>query len=413
MKSVILLSSILTIFTLFISGCTSNITGQEEKGELPRELSTAEKKLVEADHSFSFGIFKKTIAEEDENVFISPLSISMALGMTMNGANGETYTQMRETLAFQDIDLEEINSGYQSLSDLLTTVDPKVKMQIANSVWSRQGFPVEENFTQSLKEYFNAESSELDFQDPKSVDVINGWVNDNTNGLIEDIIEVIPGSAMMYLINAIYFKGDWTYQFEEDKTRESPFHLENGETVTMDMMNQKRDFNIYFSDEVKMIDLPYGDSLFSMKVLMPADKETSIDDFAENQFTPQNFNSWIENLTTTETQLRLPKFEMEYEITLNDILKSMGMENAFMDGGADFTGINPNSRLFITEVKHKTFVSVDEVGTEAAAVTSVEMGITSAPEIPTMIVDRPFIFVIHEQNSGAVLFMGKLKNPAI
>jgi serpin B len=413
MKTNRLLSLLLITAFLIPLSCTTNVTGPNTNGELPRELSAAEKKLVEDGQSFGFNVFKSTVASDSsENIFISPLSISIALGMTMNGAEGETFEQMRETLAFQGLTQEEINQGYQSLIKLLTEADPKVKMQIANSVWSRDGFPVEESFTNTLEEYFDATTRELDFENPKSTDIINEWVASSTNGLIEKIIEGrIPPGMVMYLINAIYFKGDWTYQFDEEKTRERTFFLENGEQETVDMMTQERTFNIYMNEEVHMIDLPYGDSLFSMTVMMPADREKFIDEFIAQDLTRENFNSWLTNVSGQDMPLNLPKFGLEYEIKMNDILKSMGMEVPFIGGQADFSGINPDAALFISEVKHKTYVKVDEKGTEAAAVTSVGIGITSVPQ--AFSVNRPFVFMIREQNSGAILFMGKVKNPTL
>lgn len=413
MKYRYLLSGISALLILISLGCTTNVTGPDLKGELPRDLSSVEKKLVENGQSFSFNVFKSTVADDNsENIFISPLSISVALGMTMNGAEGETYEQMKQTLAFKGLSSEEINSGYQSLIELLTTVDPKVKMKIANSVWNREGFEVEEEFINKLEEYFEARVAELDFSDPKSAEVINDWVSENTNGLIEKIINgQIPSHMVMYLINAIYFQGDWTYQFDEEKTREQPFYLENGEQTMVDMMNQERDFNMYANEKVQMIDLPYGDSLFSMTVMMPADENKPLNEFIANDLTKANFDSWISELSGKNMPLYFPKFELDYEIKMNDILVSMGMEDAFAPSKANFKGINPEAPLFISEVKHITYVKVDEKGTEAAAVTSVGIGITSVPQ--SFSVNRPFVFVIREQNSGAVLFMGKVQNPAL
>ncbi|WP_428236077.1 serpin family protein [Gracilimonas sp.] len=408
-----LLSFLLIAVFLIPLSCTTDVTGPNPNSELPRELSAAEKKLVEDGQSFGFNVFKSTVASDSsENIFISPLSISVALGMTMNGAEGETFEQMRETLAFQGLSQEEINQGYQSLIKLLTEADPKVKMQIANSVWSRAGFPVEESFTNTLGEYFDATTRELDFDDPKSVDVINDWVKGNTNGLIEKIIDgQIPPEMVMYLINAIYFQGDWTYQFDKEETREHSFSLEGGEEVMVDMMRQERMFNINMNDDVHMIDLPYGDSLFSMTVMMPADREKPIDEFISNELTKEKFDSWIAGLSEREMPVLFPKFELSYKIGMNDILNSMGMEVPFDEAEADFSGINPDARLFISQVNHKTYVKVDEKGTEAAAVTSVGVGVTSMPQ--TFSVDRPFVFMIREHNSGAILFMGKVKNPKL
>ena len=406
-----LVSFLLITAFVFSFSCTSNVTGPDSKGELPRELSSSEKKLVEDGQSFGFNVFKSTVEGDDaENVFISPLSISIALGMTMNGSEGETFEQMRETLALQGLSQEEINEGYKSLIKLLTEADPKVKMQIANSVWSREGFPVQESFTTTLEEYFDATTQELDFEDPASTDIINEWVSGNTNGLIEKIIDgQIPPEMVMYLINAIYFQGDWTYQFDEEKTRERTFLLEDGGQEMVDMMTQERVFNIHMNEEVHMIDLPYGDSLFSMTVMMPADNEKMIDDFIAQDLTKDNFDRWLTNLSGRDMPLNLPRFELEYKIKMNDILKTMGMEAPFNPNVADFTKINSEADLYISEVMHKTFVKVDEKGTEAAAVTSVGVGVTSMPQ--TFSVNRPFVFMIREQNSGAILFMGKVKNP--
>ena len=412
-----------TILFLFISGllftqCDSNVTGPEgPAGELSRELSTVEKMLIEADQSFSYDIFQRTVAydSEEENLMISPLSISMALAMTLNGAEGQTYDDMREALYLLGMEKDEINEAFQTLIELLVNADPNVKMKIANSVWYREGLPVKDDFKDSVEEYFGAEISGLNFSDPASVTKINEWVNENTEGLITEIIDEIPDHIVMYLINALYFKGDWLNQFDKDDTRPGDFYLESGETVQADMMNQENRFATYFSDQVQMIELPYGDSLFTMSVIMPADSNTPLDRFIDEQITASNLNSWRSNLSTPgrDVILQMPKFEMEYELNYNDILKAMGMEIAFDEWEADFAGIADVSpqNLFIDEVKHKTFIRVDEEGTEAAAVTSVGVGITSMP--PQMIINRPFVFIIHERESGANLFMGKVKNPTL
>ena len=412
--------SYILIAVLLFSTCQSDVAGPgdtDPKGELPRELTASEIKLVEADRSFSYRIFSETIAydHEEDNIMISPLSISMALAMTLNGAEGQTYEDMRETLHLTDMDLEEINEAFESLIELLTTVDPEVTMKIANSIWHRTDLPVKEDFLDRVNSHYNAQIEGLDFSNPTAVDRINDWVDKNTEGLISEIIEDIPDHMVMYLINALYFKGDWLSQFDADDTRPADFHLETGETVEVDMMNQEGRFAIYQSNDVQMIEIPYGDSLFSMTVLMPADRDTPIGHFIENQVTGENLAEWRANLhvDSRDITLQLPKFEMEYEIEYNDILKAMGMEIAFDEGRADFDGIADVSpqNLFIDNVKHKTFITVDEEGTEAAAATSVGIGVTSMP--PLIIVDRPFVFIIHERESGANLFMGRVKNPGL
>ncbi|WP_234570116.1 serpin family protein [Rhodohalobacter sp. 614A] len=413
----IMLLPLLLVLTL--TTCKSDVVGPGNdgpKGELPRDLTVVEKELIEADHSFSYKIFSRTVAydQKEENIFISPLSISMALAMTLNGAEGQTFEDMRSTLELKGMDLEEINSSFKSLMELLVSLDPSVQLKIANSIWYREGFPVNSEFQQNMDEYFSAQIQGLDFSDPASVDVINNWVSENTEELIEKIIDEIPGDVVMYLINALYFKGEWLRQFDPDETTPADFYLENGETVEVEMMNQQGRFATYQNEEVQMIELPYGDSLFTMTILMPGNDETPIDQFIEEQVTAENLDQWRSNLHVSEYHqitVGLPRFEMEYEITYNDVLKAMGMEIAFTPGMADFSGLieSESADLWIDEVKHKTFIRVDEEGTEAAAVTSVAIVETSLP--PSMIVNRPFVFIIYERESGANLFMGKIKNP--
>lgn len=408
---------ILVICSFLITQCDSGITGPDgPTGELPRELSATEKMLIEADQSFSYDIFRRTVAWETEyeNLMISPLSISMALAMTLNGAEGQTYEDMKEALYLSGMEMDEINDAFKSLIELLITVDPEVTMMIANSIWYREDLPVKEDFRDRVREYYGAEIAGLDFSDPASVEIINDWVKENTEELIEEIIDEIPNDVVMYLINALYFKGDWLRPFDTDDTRKADFHLETGESVEVDMMSQEGRFAIHFSNDVQMIEMPYGDSLYTMSVLMPADPEMPIDQFIEEQMTATNLTNWRSNLSvdSRDITVELPKFELKYEIEYNDILKAMGMEIAFDEYEADFNGIADVSpqNLFIDEVKHKTFIRVDEEGTEAAAVTSVGIGITSMP--PQMIVNRPFVFIIHERESGTNLFMGVVRNPS-
>lgn len=417
-----MMSFMRTVLVLFVAvfvfaQCESSVTGPDDPiGELPRDLTASEKMLIEADQAFSYDIFQRTVAydSEQDNLMISPLSISMALAMTLNGAEDQTYKDMKKALYLSGMEKEEINEAFQSLIELLINADPNVAMKIANSIWYRDGLPVKEDFKERVKEYFGAEVTALDFSDPAAVDIINQWVSDNTEELIPEIIDEIPSHIVMYLINALYFKGDWLNQFDPDDTQAGDFHLESGETVQAEMMRQENQFATMFSDEVQMIELPYGDSLFSMSILMPADANTPINQFIDEKITASNINNWRSSLSVPNRDviLRMPKFEFDYELEYTDILKAMGMEIAFDEWEADFTGIANVSpqNLFIDEVKHKTFITVDEEGTEAAAVTSVGVGITSMP--PQMIIDRPFVFIIHERESGANLFMGKVKNPA-
>lgn len=389
---------------VFFNNCSDNITQPIDF----RQLTDVEKKIVTSSDEFGFKLFKKVNEFEGEkNIFISPLSISMALGMTLNGAAGETYDAMQSTLEFNGLTKQEINESYKSLINLLTQIDPKVIFNIANSIWYKNNLSIENEFISTNKKYFNAEVDGLDFEDPNSVNIINDWVNKNTNGKIDKIIDEIPRSAIMYLINAIYFKGTWKYEFDKENTQDDVFTLLSGEEVNCRMMVQSNDFRYFKSSDFQAVDLPYGDGYFSMTIILPAD-DKNVDNIIE-QLDSENFNGWINSFEKKEGTVQLPKFKLEYKYELNDVLKALGMEIAF-SGKADFTNMYKPGGIAISNVKHKTFVKVDEEGTEAAAVTSVEIGTTSNNGF-VMRIDKPFIIIIRESNSGSLLFMGKIIEP--
>ncbi len=395
-----------------LPGCTEKSVSPE----LPRELRVAERSLIQSDNRFGIKLFKEINIQEErnKNIFISPLSVSMALGMTYNGADGSTKEAMETTLELSGLTTEEINESYESLIELLTGLDPKVKFQIANSIWYRQECSFEKQFIDLCKTYFNAEVSGLDFSDPEaSSRIMNGWVDRNTNGKIEEIIDPndIDSATMMFLINAIYFKGTWTYEFDKGLTADDQFTGSDGLKMPCKMMKQKGDFQYFETDDFQAIDLPYGDGKYSMTILLPKPHRTA--DWLITELSPENWTGWIGRFQTTSGTLYFPKFKLEYKITLNDVLKALGMEIAF-GAGADFTRMYEGGGLYIDKVKHKTFVEVDEEGTEAAAATVVEMvkGIDSSSGF-LMQVDRPFVFVIRESHSQTILFMGKIEEPAL
>jgi len=393
--------------------CINNPISPNERD--PSQLTLAEKGLVESDNKFGFKLFKEITKEEkDKNVFISPLSVAMALGMTYNGANGSTQDAMQKTLELSGLTLQEVNESYKSLTELLTNLDPKVKFQIANSIWYRKIFPVEDEFIHINKTYFDAEVSGLDFSAPNASNIINGWVNEKTNGKIEKIVDdVINPLTMMFLINAIYFKGTWTYQFDESQTRDDFFTLPDGSKKPCKMMKQKKEFQYFENDAFQAIDLPYGDGDFRMTIFLPR-MEKSVDSLVA-ELNQENWNRWMNSFHKQELTLQFPKFTLEYEIELNDVLKASGMEIAFNPSQADFTKMYKEEdifeNLYISKVKHKTFIEVNEEGTEAAAVTSVEVRATSIGFF--MRVDRPFIFAIRENHSNTILFVGKIVEPTL
>ncbi|MBC8346966.1 MAG: serpin family protein [Candidatus Marinimicrobia bacterium] len=379
---------------------------KEENRPPPRDLTAAEKSLVSSDNAFGLNVFKAlSQGDPDSNLFISPLSISMALGMTLNGAADSTYEAMKSTLELAGLSETEINESYQSLIELLINMDPKVAFKIANSIWYKEGLPVYEGFIQTNKTYFDAEVAALDFSDPKAVDRINDWVSENTNELIQKIIAEIPADMVMYLINAIYFKGDWRFQFDLKDTKNGTFFNDDDSESTLPMMTQKLSAPMGWNDETTIVDLPYGDSLFTMTIFLPSG---DIDQFVSD-LSPQKLSNWIDQLAPASFDLTMPRFELEYEKKLNEILSDLGMAIAFDGENADFSRIMPldiSGNLYISEVKHKTYIKVDEEGTEAAAVTSVGIGITSGS--PRIVIDHPFVFAIRENHAGTILFLGKI-----
>jgi serpin B len=290
-------------------------------------------------------------------------------------------------------------------------VDPGVIFEIANSIWYRQDFTIRTEFLETNRTYFDATILPMDFSDPGTITSINNWVGDKTHDKIEKIIDEINPMTLMFLINAIYFKGTWKYEFEKDQTIIKPFYLLNGSGIDCNMMHIEGDFNYYSDNDVQIIDLPYGDGYFNMTVMLPREAN-KIDEFIHN-LNPIQWQYYLSNLDTSGVNLELPKFKLEYKIVLNQILKNLGMGVAFSPAEADFSRIVESMQLFISKVLHKTFVQVDEEGTEAAAVTVVEIKYTSIgpPTGKLMRVDHPFIFVIREKQSGTILFMGKVLEP--
>jgi serine protease inhibitor len=391
--------------------CTENTTSPTS-----RELTLAEKQLVESDNKFGFKLFKEiNKTEKDKNVFISPLSVSMALGMTYNGADGSTKEAMETTLELSGLTIQEVNESYQSLIDLLAGLDPKVIFEIANSIWYRLDyFLPEEEFINLCETYFDAEVRGLDFNNPDAADTINAWVNENTNGKIEEIVDKpIDPAIVMFLINAIYFKGTWTYEFDEDETKDDWFYLLDGSKKACKMMEQGGEYNYFSNDDFQAIDLPYGDGDFSMTIFLPHPGKNIDSLIAE--FDEENWDNWINSFSKDSVNIYIPKFKLEYELELKDVLTALGMGIAFVPYQADFTKMYSGGGVWIDKVKHKTFVEVNEEGTEAAAVTSVEMGFTSVGPSRgfVMRVERPFVFVIRENHSQTILFMGKIVEPTL
>lgn len=412
MKSVLYL----VVTTIIIAACESPVEKQPDPQPI-RDLTAAEKQIVEAGQDFSFKLFQK-VNESDplNNVFISPLSVSMAFGMALNGANGQTYSDMRSTLGFESLDNNAINTSYQSLIDLLHSADDQVKFEIANSIWYEKTFAVEQLFLQTNQNYFDAEVAGMDFSDPATVDVINNWISEKTNNKINKMISQLSRETVLALINAIYFKASWKYEFDPDETTDDQFTTYANEQVACKMMQLGGEFNYYRDDDVQILDLPYGNSNFSMTILQPAYGK-DINQFIST-LDNSRWQSYLSQMEPDSGNLQMPKFKLSYKsaseaLILNSILSDLGMGIAFSPSSADFSRINPLIQIFISLVLHKTFIQVDEEGTEAAAATVILFERTTAGENTKffMRLDRPFVFVIRETNTKAILFTGKLNEP--
>ena len=407
-KSLYILAPVIIAFLLF--SCAEKSSNPDDN-TYKRALNQSEKTLSNSTTVFGANLFKTVNEREnpDNNIFISPLSASMALGMVYNGSDGDTKIALEEALEYNGLSTEEINNAYKSLMELFVSLDNDVTFNIANSIWYPPDLNPLEEFVNVNKTYFDAEVNSIDFANPDSKDIINGWVEDKTKGKIKDIIDRIPEEAVMFLVNAIYFKAAWTYEFDTEKTFDAKFTTYRGLQADCRMMRQTSGFNYYECGDFQAIDLPYGNGDYSMTIFLPA-TSYNINDMI-SQMADKDWQGWNANFEKTELTLYMPKFRLECKYILNEALKAMGMDIAFDYLRADFTKIFGGDGFYIGRVIHKTFVEVNEEGTEAAAATVVEVNGGSAGGT-VMNLNRPFVFIIREHASGTFMFMGKLCDPS-
>ena len=379
-----------------------------------QEATAVDVNIARANTQFGFNLFneiRKT--EQDANIFISPFSISVALAMTLNGAAAETERAMADTLQLRGMDSAAINADYAGTLQTLLASDSE--LAIANSLWARQGIPFKQTFLQQNTDFFGAEISTLDFNDPNASKTINQWTSDNTNGKIEKIVgDDIDPTTVLFLINAIYFKGTWQREFNPEHTQTGTFYLANGSEKQVPMMRQQRTYPYYRGEDFQAIRLAYGDGQMAMYVFLP-DPESSLDTFLAG-LDAARWDNWMSEFHEEEVALALPKFKLEYGKTVNAALKALGMAVAFDPNFADFSRMAPlevlGGNLYIDEVVHKTFIEVNEEGTEAAAATSVAVGVKSiGPPPMSFTVDRPFFFAIQDNETQLILFTGIVMDP--
>lgn len=400
----------LYLFTLLACKETKpSITGPDNNNLQP-DLEKINAEVVQTNNDFGLQLFKTINTTcPDSNIFIAPLSVSIALGMALNGAEGTTRDEIITMLNLGGMSQETINETYQQLITLLAGNEEKVLFEIANSVWYDQTRMIpEQDFLNVNQKFFFADVLNLNFSQAGAVDSINNWISDKTHGKIENMLDQIPGSAVLYLINALYFYGQWLYTFDKEKTEEFDFFLQGGAVVQCPLMNQKSEYYYYENEDIQMLDMKYANEAYSMTLILPKyDKDINmiIDDLS-----PETWSDWINLMDKDSVTVHLPKFKTEYKRTLNEDLKALGMKLAFTPD-ADFSGIAPGREIWISRVLHKALIEVNEEGSEAAAATIIEFIELSIPMHPEMFINRPFFFVIREHQTNTILFMGKIMNP--
>ncbi len=408
MKTLLTVALSLLISTSFI-GCKKDET---KLPTTPKEIKLPAQsvQIISYGNKFGLDLFTKVAKVDDINLMLSPLSAKIALTMLLNGSNSNTYLQIRDMLGYNDLTVEQINDVYKSLVSQLLSVDPSVKLAIANAVWVKKDFEIKVPFKESMTNTFDARIQSLDFSLPSSLATINKWASDNTFGKIPKVLDEISPEMVMFLMNALYFKGNWSYQFDESKTQSDVFHLNDANQINVPMMQITSDASVYDCVNFKALELYYGRKNFSMILILP---NGSIGDFYDN-FTLESWNDLSNYFTTStpirELQISLPKFKFSYEKKLNDELIALGMQDAFDASLANLSSISDND-LYVDFVKQNTFVEVNESGTEAAAVTTVGVGETSIGDDKVFAVNKPFVFVIRERTTNTILFIGKVINP--
>lgn len=404
--------TLLILLALLFVACAQEPVNPPVTNLTPSEKSA---QIIAADNRFGFELLNKVSASagDQQNLMISPMSVSLALGMLYNGAEGNTRQQMQDMLHKSGLSADDVNQSYKDLVSGFESHDPKVELSIANAIFYRDDFEVKDSFISTNQNYYSAEVAGLDFSNSnQTLQTVNGWVNTQTKGKIDKIINQVNPEDVMYLLNAIYFKGQWTYQFDKDKTANKPFTKSDNTVIQVPTMSLESDFNYYSTDDFQLLEMPYGGEKFSMLIFLPEIGETPDDLIA--QLSADQVNDWISKLYVSKKQVYLPKFEFKFDKSLVDMLRSLGMTDAFDDTKADLSGISDAARLAVTEVMHKTYIKVDEEGTEAAAVTGITVGVTSVgPTTNIFRVDHPFVFAIREKDTGAILFVGKVMDPSL
>jgi serine protease inhibitor len=376
-------------------------------GADPMKLSTSFSK-------FGFQLFSQLAQDTSQNVVFSPSSIASALTMVLNGARGETKNQMGKALQLPDVPLMDLNSAYSQWRTEAVVPDPNVELDIANSLWGRKDVRFNPSFLTAIKTNYGAQVTDLDFNSPSAPGTINQWVKSNTHGKIDRIVDQIDSASVLFLINAVYFKGKWNHPFIDSDTTSDTFTTASGSNKRVPFMHQHHTFRYYEDPQFQAVSLPYGDKRLSMYIFLPAKSVTLTQLYSS--FTADQWEKWMAKFEDAEGSIALPRFRVEYDVTLNDALKALGMRDVFNPQSADLTEIVQvkNGNAFLSKVQHKAFTEVNEEGTEAAATTSAQVQVASmaiGQKTFQMIVNRPFFFAIRDNKTGTLLFLGSVAEP--
>lgn len=402
MKNLSAIISLLLIIVLKLSSCSKD----EPK---PVHFNLPEKAgvVINAGNEFGIRLFKETALTDQGNLMLSPYSASAALTMLLNGCSSNTHDQIANMLGFNGLTQAQINEIYKQLTAQLLAADPEIRLAIANAVFYHQMFSVKPPFLTALQNDFSASVQALDFRNQEALNTINRWASDHTFGKIPKVLNEISPDAVMFLMNALYFKGQWTYKFDKDKTAPGLFTLDDGSTRQVNFMNGEFPVKTLSGTNYRALELAYGRGNFVMDIVVP---EQGMNSFVQN-LTPEQWNeitTGFDQMQASKLMIMMPRFSFSYEKVLNDQLKALGMLDAFDPMMANLSGIS-DENIFVSFVKQNTFVDVNEEGTEAAAVTTIGIELTSVPDF--FAVDRPFIFAIREQTTNTLLFIGRVMEP--
>jgi serine protease inhibitor len=402
----IVVKKILPLLSLVaLAACNDTVTPDNEVRavSIPLAVSTGTT-------SFALDFWKQLQVTQptEDNLFVSPLSLHMALGMLLNGAENQTAQEILKTLKMEGVTIEELNTAYYTLINELPKADSRVKLGLANSMWYRKGFAVESNFQDVLKKSFQAEVKGLEFNDTAK-DMINQWASDKTAGKIKKVIDEVKPEHVMFLLNALYFKGDWATQFDSKNTVDTPFKLHNGGEKQVKMMFTVADLKMASTSEYSAVQLPYANGQFNMTIIVPKEEHNVAE--ITSGFSQEKWNALqTSSLASRKVRIGLPRFSLDYSVKLNATLDKMGISKVFTDA-AELGKISKAANLKVDFVKQDAYLNIDEKGSEAAAVTSIGIVLTSLPSVSEVICDRPFLLIISEKTSNTILFMGRIMNP--